>query len=82
MKISLYRSSSVLLLLSAATALLSTSLVNGQATEPPTSPKTTPLNYTAADGHELTGHLSIPPGTGPFPAVIIIPDWGTSLIVR
>mmetsp|Transcript_6050 Transcript_6050/g.15042 ORF Transcript_6050/g.15042 Transcript_6050/m.15042 type:complete len:579 (-) Transcript_6050:1626-3362(-) len=63
-----------------ATALSLLSSVDGQVTEPPTTPKTTPVNYTSSDdGHEMTGHLSIPSSggnaDGKFPAVIIVPDW-------
>jgi hypothetical protein len=48
--------------------------------DPPTTANTVPVEYT----HEetaLLGHLSIPQdGDGPFPAIIVIPDWGKNIL--
>lgn len=54
-------------------------VVQGQAVDPPTTPKTTPVEYTDDGDFALTGHLAIPSGTGLFPAVIIVPDGGELL---
>jgi carboxymethylenebutenolidase len=35
----------------------------------------TNVTYTAADGTTLHGYLAQPPGTGPFPAVLMVHEW-------
>lgn len=40
--------------------------------EPPTTPKTTPIEYQDGDA-QLLGHLAVPEGNGTYPAIVIIP---------
>jgi hypothetical protein len=40
--------------------------------ENPVEPETTPVSY-VHNGTELLGHLAVPDGDGPFPAIIILP---------
>jgi hypothetical protein len=49
--------------------------------DPPTVANTEPVEY-SHEGDALLGHLSVPSdGEGPFPAVVIIPDWGMFVCV-
>ncbi|KAL3922681.1 MAG: hypothetical protein SGILL_002078 [Bacillariaceae sp.] len=62
-------------LAAAAPLLLSSSRALAQV-PPPTEANTLPVEYESMEGDALLGHLSVPmEGDGPFPAVIIIPDW-------
>jgi len=47
--------------------------ISGQV-DPPTTPKTTPIEYQDGDA-QLMGHLAVPEGNGTYPAIVIIPDW-------
>ena len=47
---------------------------NGQG-QPPYPSETTPVEYVDFNNTSLLGHVAMPDGDGPFPAVIIVPDW-------
>ena len=49
-------------------------VVMGQG-QPPYPSATTPFEYVDSNNTSLLGHVAMPEGDGPFPAVIIIPDW-------
>jgi hypothetical protein len=49
--------------------------VAGQV-EAPVQAVTESVPYTGTNGDDLLGHLSVPSGDGPFPAIVIVPDWG------
>jgi hypothetical protein len=73
MKLSVYQS-----IIAGVVAASSSSMMlsaNAQVVSP-VEAMTEPVPYQGIDGMDLLGHLSVPTeGDGPFPAIIIVPDW-------
>jgi carboxymethylenebutenolidase len=56
------------------TLLMGYSLTLGAQTKPE-APGRRNVTFPAADSSTLSGYLAVPPGPGPFPAVILIHEW-------